>query len=127
MNETKYTLGDVKAWARREINIEREDFIYDGARTDDARISCAYYDDNGQPSCIIGRMLDRNGLIEVEDIDGIDANGFRVAVMLNELGRWESFTDAAQKFMIRLQGLQDGGTPWGDAFLVASKDAEAVR
>ena len=126
-SENMYDLETVKAWALAEIELESQDFIYkDDLRDDGGMVDCRYYED-GTPSCLIGRMLDRNWIFTPDLIDpfgNTGLNDMEISLALNELGLRSAFSAEAQSFMRRLQGGQDRGYSWGLAYESATEGVE---
>lgn len=112
-----YDLETVKAWARAEISAvpDGKSFIYKEAEREfSMTTACKYYED-GAPSCLIGRMLDRNGVI-TSIIEDREENSDSVHGLLQTLELHEMFTQEARMFMKRLQCHQDNGRTWGFAY-----------
>lgn len=119
-SEPLFALNDVYEWAKEEAAIEGPDFIYKAYERDSyGRTTCRYVE-NGQPSCIIGRMLSRQGLLPVFPEDSYE-NTLCVSSLLTENDLSRRFTLGARGFMSLLQLSQDRGMPWGEAIERAMK------
>ena len=111
-----YDVYDVRNWAKEEISKTGEDYVYlTGERGGDEAPVCRYYEEDGSPSCLIGRMLDSNGVISY-DWTGRDHSNFVDAreLVQNHL-KVGTFTYDAMLFMRKLQYFQDTGVAWGKA------------
>lgn len=90
-----------------------EEYLYEAPLIGDRRV-CAYFDEEGAPSCIVGHVLARNGLtldmIKEYDPDGsfnkypVDWLISRGLVACSSLAAW-ALADA--------QRMQDVGVSWG--------------
>jgi hypothetical protein len=111
-------LETVKAWARVEIDAvpEGESFIYKGELRDASPygVNCMYYE-NGEPSCLIGRMLDRNNLITPERVASLEVNHDDAESLIASYLPGH-FSAQAKRFMFELQARQDEGMTWGLAY-----------
>lgn len=120
---TALTYEDAKARLGK-LAAERPDFVYERVLVplvvdedgDDERggyEECRYFDIAGQPSCIVGHAYAaelRELLATGEPVEGASASP-----LLASLGA----DRRAQMLADRVQGLQDRGTPWGEAFATA--------
>jgi len=122
MSEKKYNLEDVKAWAMYEIGIEGWGFIY---RENDRErhlggilggIDCFYYI-NGEPSCIVARMLHRHGIIDEDKSAPYEGTAATTLIRGVAMDR---FTESALDFIGALQFHQDKGDTWGESYRLAS-------
>lgn len=95
--------------------------------------TCVYFDDLGQPSCIIGHILPKLGIsrqdlvFEKED----DYYGPTEVDLNYETGAMEllprlgiKLDTQAQDYLRLVQSQQDQGMPWGDADIYASHYVE---
>lgn len=104
--------------AKAEIAKEGEDFIYENRDYEDSRYCC--YVANGAPSCLVGRILINNSIVEQDALaeDYNDELFDGLATMLQ--GDFEvEFTPKARKFLTELQASQDHGDTWGEALQIA--------
>jgi hypothetical protein len=95
--------------AKVEIEKEGEGFVYEAPD-----LACVNYRMDGTPSCLVGRMLDAEGLITFQSLSkaelvGATVTSLSVALKLN-------LPEDTLKFLQILQRNQDEGTPWGAAF-----------
>lgn len=110
----------VLAMAAAEIAVEGEDFIYkydDRAIYSDGSVgdaACSYYEADGTPSCLVGRILHNAGLINPVTFNREGASAGQV---VDSLG---GFTPEARAVLNRLQAWQDEGKTWGEALEFAS-------
>lgn len=119
MNEELIDLETAIKWAREEIAIEGGDFVYKAAERFECRhFECNYYEEDGTPSCLIGRILDRHGLMTPESATMLEGTSADLLEVM------ENFTDQAQTFLSALQSSQDAGDSWGAALEGAITEAE---
>lgn len=102
----------------RDIAGENPDFVYTPPNDDGG--ACVYYHD-GQPSCLIGRALAAQGVIE-PDIESSDKNSLGIMQLIGELNL--SLLTGETDWLYRVQRRQDDGKPWGAA--VARTDVEGI-
>jgi len=121
MSKELISLETAIEWAKAEIEIEGEDFIYGADRREspDSTIDCFYYEPDGTPSCIVGRILDRHGLMTFENAPTSEGQSAHRLPQVNE-----NFTEEAQGFLVNLQMFQDEGKPWGLALECAIEDSK---
>lgn len=93
---------------KESIEEKGEDYIYESPDGDG---TCKYFY-NGQPSCLVGHVFDKEGFDyqEIEYLEDISVHG----IFLGSGVR--IFTERAAEFLDCVQELQDCGTPWGEAF-----------
>lgn len=102
--------------------------------------SCKYFNDCGEPVCIVGKVLAMLGVRPVLSSTGYGAEGYRFGDMLASNGSffanpstfaeslpWEKAgveapTGLQLSWVQVAQAAQDKGEPWGDA--IAAADAE---
>lgn len=70
---------------------------------------CVYSDQDDKPDCLIGWVLEHAGI--QRPMNGTYANG----VTLEMIHQGTYFDEAALKFLVDLQALQDQGFTWGAA------------
>lgn len=79
---------------------------------------------DGQPSCIVGHVLDRMGPA-MAPIMGNDANEWGIRLLHQIMSDWENwdweFTSDAVRVLETAQEWQDMGWPWGVAVQMAEK------
>ncbi len=118
-----YDLNWVIAAAAAEVEKVGDDFIYKKDERyvlEDGTLGsaiCIYYEPDGTPSCIVGRILHNAGIISPYTFDMEGASARRVA---SDRG---DFTDEALKFLDALQDHQDRGVTWGRSLLLGMADA----
>ncbi len=100
------------------------DYVYprsDGsARSDEG---CVYFED-GEPSCIVGHVLDRLGVTE-DSFQDQTSNEFDVYQMVRtEPNLPIEFSPDALRFLREAQMMQDEGSPWGVAVSHAAKSVQ---
>lgn len=126
-----YDYETVKSWAEEVIAEKGSDYIYESPGTGS---TCVYAtkDDEGNfsPSCLIGIMLHRQGLLDLAKVYDrkYHYNGQRIAALLDEYNYTNNtaptcdprlFTRKAKTFMSWLQSGQDSSKTWGSALLSA--------
>ena len=94
--------------AKVEIEKEGEEFVYK------APVVCVNYRMDGTPSCLVGRMLDAEGLITFQSLNKAKLVGATVTSLSVDLKL--NLPEDTLKFLQILQRNQDEGTPWGAAF-----------
>lgn len=124
-----YDYETVKGWAEEVIAEKGKDFVYESP-TDGKSCFYAVKEDDGTlvPSCLIGIMLHRHGLLDLEKVYngsfGHDYNSQRISALLDEYqyNRPSAptadpalFTVKAKTFMAWLQSGQDSRKTWGTA------------
>lgn len=117
-----YDKNWVIALAAAEIAVEGQDFIYkydERAVHEDGTLgaaACSYYEEDGTPSCLVGRILHNAGLI---DPDTFTREGASAGQLVDSLG---GFTPEARATLNRLQSYQDEGYTWGEALAYANEE-----
>lgn len=91
-----------------EIVAENPDYVYDDR---DAEGFCRYFNDEGEPSCVVGHVLARNGIV-AEQVAPIKYSG-AAAVIRETTGVLPSLSGST--LFYEMQAWQDAGTPWGEA------------
>lgn len=97
----------------REIVAERPDFVAERFPYSNGVKGCRYADDEGEPSCIIGVLLDRLGIdravLKELDDECTLMNGTKTPQALgsSEHDVWNCFTPDAMKFLSDVQTEQD--------------------
>ena len=101
----------------KEIVNGREDYVYEQvpAFREDEDTQCAYFDYNGQPSCLVGHFFAREGLLTADDplreiLEGDNAH--EAANVMHSRGI-ATFTPRAADLLWYAQMHQDEGKPWG--------------
>lgn len=94
--------------AIREVASENPDFVYRKAFVDDGPPICAYFDEEGCPSCLVGHGLARLGMGK-DDIK--DLNFVSVEALFDD-GIIET-GDTPKSWFNNVQEFQDTDTPWG--------------
>ena len=112
-------LDDVISEVRR-VAAERPDYVYvnpEGEKaTPDGSVTCAYYTEDGCPSCIIG--FGAAPLLTEDERKAEVYNGSGADVFIrNNIPGLSREENASQKlnWLRRVQWYQDHGTPWGEA------------
>lgn len=109
-------------WAKVEIAIEGEDFVYRAEERDGTvHLECAYYEKDGAPSCLVGRILDRHGLMTFE---GRGEHEGKEAFSITPVTK--NFTAKARSFLNALQIRQDSGETWGMSLGLAIEYVESL-
>lgn len=90
----------------RAVEEKGEDFVYTPLGVDEHGDSQCKYFEHGQPSCIVGHVLDYMGIDSVRE-------GLGASFALRELGI--EVDAATQHLLDEVQTQQDGGMPWGEA------------
>lgn len=83
---------------------------------------CAYYDADGDPSCIVGHILHAMGV----QLDPRHTANFSSVLELT-MRRVISLDPKTKLFLTELQNHQDCGYSWGDALRFAQARAEQVH
>lgn len=117
----------------RAVDEKGVDYVYDPPRFPETTVAgvlttmsqpeCAYFDPDGQPSCIVGYVLSYLG-IDADTVNRAGANiGFNPEGLFDHLrahGDIDYGLDHDANVLLRLaQTEQDGGQPWGAAVLNA--------
>jgi hypothetical protein len=103
--------------AKVEIEKEGEEFVYKAPD-----LSCVNYRMDGTPSCLVGRMLDAEGLITFQSLS--EANLIMSPVTSLDFDLDLDLPEDTLGFLRTLQDNQDRGVPWGDAL---KKSLQALR
>lgn len=120
---TALTFEDAKGRLGK-LAAERPDYVYEKvtqADSEDPTITwsaCAYFDGEGNPSCIVGHAY----AAELRGWDGF-VEGLSASSVLADLGA----DRGAQELAREVQKAQDRGVPWGDAYSQALKRVERRR
>lgn len=112
------------------VDAAGDDYVYErlpvSPRVEDiSDVGECRYEENGHPSCLVGHVLFRAGVPVADlmalDSEGVDAGQLHgkvfVAAQDAEL-EFDVDPDAAQMLM-RVQGMQDSGSTWGECAEVA--------
>jgi hypothetical protein len=90
--------------------------------------NCQYFKDNGQPCCIVGAALSRNG-IKAKDLRRVAGEGgyddvnsgtsvlwlFRSKDLADQLGLVDDLSEGRSQALASVQDSQDNGATWGEA------------
>lgn len=99
---------------RRAVEAKGPDYVYVEPEGDVA--ACLYVHD-GQPSCIVGHVLNYCGLLGLAEENKAPSN-------IRALR--EHFDSAALVVLDAAQEIQDNGEPWGEALACAEVTAEGL-
>lgn len=86
-------------------------------------IGCAYFNNDGSPSCIVGHVLAYAG-ITAADMGGF--NGYAASFVIRHLQPRLTFTPGAAAVLEAAQRLQDHGTTWRQTADRAANDPDGV-
>lgn len=115
----KINLERAKSLVLAEIEKEGVDYVYDASE------GCSNYNEDGTPSCLVGRALDAGGYISYEQVKGTPGVYSSIAELADILDLY--LTPQAYIFLSSLQCEQDSGYTWGDSYTYASAKAENPR
>ncbi len=114
-------LETAKALVLAEIEKEGEDYVYKADEREDDQPVCVNYEEDGTPSCLVGRALDAGGIFSFERFNGrrslngdCDLIQEGIDAVVHTLGI--AIDDDAFNFLWTLQDMQDDGYAWGDAY-----------
>ena len=126
----KITIQDMHNAFMKAIEERGADFVYTPPVTEDGRGGDCVYVFQGEPSCIVGcavatlapdifqKMVKRadDAMEDEENESGVETI-YAPKEFDYELGQGTRarFTDEALRYATAVQGLQDRGTPWGEA------------
>ena len=116
------TYDQARKLVEAQIEAEGADYVYPSREVEGQKGRCQYFRD-GEPSCIVGRVLAEVGVTE----DQIGYNDMAENV-LKKL-QYEGVLIAEPKaklFLQYIQRRQDNAIPWGEAYAMALEEAEAV-
>ena len=109
------TAAEARELLTRAVEEKGADYVY--PRSVDEALGCAYFEDDGTPSCIVGHVLAYKGVtLETLPLPDFDNNASVWA--LQRSGFLEA-DDRASEALRRAQGRQDGGGDWGEALSIA--------
>lgn len=117
-----FTLEQVRNTAE-EVVLGNEDFVYT-----DFNSKCTYAK-NGQPSCLVGKILFKLG-VPIQNLEVLDTkslcNDSPCFMWKSSLDYLESidftFDDRVITYLDKLQSQQDNGTSWGKALEKANNE-----
>jgi hypothetical protein len=110
--------------AMREMADENPNKIYKKAFIDDGVPVCAYFDEDGCPSCLVGQGLSRLGLT-MESVKGHNTDGTGDLI---KAGIIVDADDALAEWLENAQSYQDTGFKWSEAIGAAdNQEAENNR
>ena len=115
MTDVVHTFADVKSVFEAIIEEHGADYVY----SEPSGGSCAYVGcvegEDPRPSCIVGHLLCRLGLIEPSKLIGTLDNTKPIGYFLDVMDLARLFTPDARELMRLVQIHQDQGDPWGKA------------
>lgn len=122
-NEKIFTQEDVNKVLGEIVAEYGKDFKYDRPGRDvegDPTGPCYYVHKDAEgtcrPGCIIGHLLFRLGLINLNEVINTSSNSIRAGEFLARKGLTGRFTRGALRFMDEVQAVQDRvGATWGEA------------
>lgn len=114
-------LETVKALVLAEIEKEGEDYIYKADEREKGQPLCMNYEEDGTPSCLVGRALDSGGVFTFEQLNirrGPEGEGNLLAMGIDTVVKELNIAidNDAYDFLWTLQDMQDDGYTWGQAF-----------
>ena len=107
-------LDNVVDLLRQAVATRGEDYVFPGAR-----FNCAYAEDDGTPSCLVGVVLDlvRPGAAQAADTAFVGSARF-LPEYADKIG--VNITPEAADVLVVAQNCQDAGVPWGSAYQAAA-------
>lgn len=117
MSDEKWAVtASALAEAVVEVANERPDYVYEVPNS-----GICLFQVDGKPSCIVGHALARLGA-PAELLETLDAEELSIDPAFVEVEALKCDVDREVEFLQRVQLLQDGGTPWGEAVRRARSD-----
>lgn len=104
----QFTYEDVLQSLKHIVHAKGEDYIYNRARQ-----SCVYYEQNGEPSCLIGHFLYENELVMAVDAEEYEQNDAQSVVWKLEEKGIAQIDERATYLLQNAQECQDWGHSWG--------------
>ena len=118
---TRIEYAEAVELLQRAVAEKGADYVYDPDSANPGSYGCAYFQQDGTPSCLVGHVIAYKGLTKGllgvwngSDVDLLVERGF---LDLDERAQW---------LLANAQNLQDNGKSWGEALDGAIEFAEEV-
>jgi hypothetical protein len=103
-SQPKLTIEQARLLLKQVVDEAGEDYVYKAHETVDGTRICAYIW-NGQPDCIVGRVLHASGLFTLSELNELLQNNSNLISRL---------TIDTIMYLAVVQSAQDEEKPWGE-------------
>lgn len=110
----EYTYEEVLQSLKEIVHAKGENYIYPRAKD-----GCVYFEDDGQPSCLIGHFMYEQRLVTYDDAPNYEEQNAENAAAIMEANEIARFDERAILLMQAAQENQDWGRPWGASLAMA--------
>lgn len=110
----QFTYEDVLLSLKEIVHDKGEHYIYPRAMQ-----TCLYYEDNGEPSCIVGHFLHKHDILQADQEDIYEGNNAESLCDYLKLVDIAEFDDRSRLLLQEAQECQDWGYTWGNSLNTA--------